>query len=354
MRIQWCSRARGDRGTPTRRTLGYAASKRAQLQGLCYAAKQRPSARRMDLLGAARRRLALGSLLHERLGAGSPVGQHRDMDVVVQTASYLVGLPPLAFSRLHPELLCGTTDAEGELGVLATATHHGDQSGGTAICSDCVLISTRSHYAEFFLLRGEYAAVGLVRPGWDPGGDERWASATEHAWSFTVWTGKRHHAGQRECWTEGEGRAREGDLIGLLLASGSLSVWKGGIRLGVLVDGLQGDWCWMVTLTGGTSVGIRSIPPECLHDRHAQLVAKSERSAGIAQARAAREAQQQLGEADQAMATGTRVRISGRGQGVVLGFERKRFGPNEFVVEFDGAEGATSQLPLKGKRWSVM
>lgn len=303
----------------------------------------------MDALAAARRRLALASLLHERLGSDAPVASAlRDMEVLRQGAELVVGVPPLFFVHSHPEILCGSTaDVSWDTSTthdgaedLATAEHTKGESGGTAVASAHVM-SRGTHYSEVHMLHGAYAAVGLARPGWDPADGERWASATAQGFSVKLWTGSIQHNGQQH---GSPVRAREGDVVALQLSfdestgHGRLSAWKDGAALGVICDGLDGEWCWAATLTGGCRVGIRSLSAESIGERQALQRTLAAARAAAAQAAADREKQQALGEADEPMLTGTRVYVGGKGVGIVFGFQRSRLGPNVHRISFAGAE----------------
>ena len=91
---------------------------------------------------------------------------------------------------------------------------------------------------------------GVIRPGWDVEGGVSAFGVDGHGHCFyqtldgACWPGNRN-------W-EGKQRAREqGDRIGMLLDldQGSMTVWKNGERLGVMVaEGLSGPLCWAVSL----------------------------------------------------------------------------------------------------------
>ena len=60
-------------------------------------------------------------------------------------------------------------------------------------------------------------------------------------------------------------RKSSGFELGLLLDldEGTLSIYKNGRRLGVMMRGLAGPYCWVVSITGSEEVTIKrgTIPP---------------------------------------------------------------------------------------------
>ena len=91
---------------------------------------------------------------------------------------------------------------------------------------------------------------------------ERWGTSDVNCCSY-------YCADGRCCWSswsdrgdeewEGMERFDEDGTIGLLLDldEGTLTVYKNGIRLGVMKGGLTGEYCWYTTMSGGFR-GIRS------------------------------------------------------------------------------------------------
>jgi hypothetical protein len=67
--------------------------------------------------------------------------------------------------------------------------------------------------------------------------------------------------------------------------------------------------------------------------------------------RIAGEQQRAIGEADQQMAGGTRLRVAGHGDGVYVGWSKKRIGANEHSVRFGGEVRA---LKLHDLEWQVL
>ena len=152
-----------------------------------------------------------------------------------------------------------------------------------------------------------------------------------------AWTGQCHHAGERRPWAQGSGRGREGSTLGLRLdmrpaEGGRLSVWEDGVELGTLCEQLEGEWCWMVTLTGGAEMEVTPYAMGAFDRRQTGAEAAAE----VTRARAAREEASVAGREDRAMRNGTRISVEGRGLGTVQGHEQSRFGANKYLVRFDG------------------
>jgi hypothetical protein len=115
-----------------------------------------------------------------------------------------------------------------------------------------VVMRAGRHYAVFTL--GESLPVcGVIRPDWDVEGGQhahhappRGDGCASHCF-FYAGSGVKF-PGNHE-W-EGMQSARMGDRVGLLLDldQGSMTVYKNGERLGVMVSGLSGEYCWAVVL----------------------------------------------------------------------------------------------------------
>lgn len=150
------------------------------------------------------------------------------------------------------------------------------------------------HYVTFTIVQRRYAGicVGIVRPlmnwelegleSFDPGQPrlfpEDWYDEYEYEWNGSIkccllTVG----ATVKKCWWhdweedygvddwEGSEGFHIGDEVGMLLdlEDGTLSVYRNGRRLGVMKDGLSGEYCWVSTLChNGDSVRIEkgSIP----------------------------------------------------------------------------------------------
>jgi hypothetical protein len=131
------------------------------------------------------------------------------------------------------------------------------------------------HYAKYTKLVGEGLYIGVMRPlnsldersyEWlNPFSDNNWMlhQVGNGQWSGSDIDACAYDNTDGECtwinWheesmlvTEWEGMetSGNGDVIGLLLDldEGNLSVYKNERRLGVMKDGLSGEYCWMVYL----------------------------------------------------------------------------------------------------------
>ena len=163
---------------------------------------------------------------------------------------------PLVFGRSHAAF----TMSEG----WAVATKDVGDGSWRGAASKAVMRSGR-HFASFTVVRGGAVMYGLVRPDWDV---EAEAQGGEHADGHCFY---RTYNGERlpsdSDWVGMEG-ADEGDRIGLLLNldQGSMTVWKNGVKLGVMrAEGLSGEYCWAVLMCHrGYSVRIESAPPPAM------------------------------------------------------------------------------------------
>jgi hypothetical protein len=225
------------------------------------------------LLQAAQLRLLLASLLHARLGARAAVVV-KDVDVVESIARFIRGCRPLAWTLARDTL---AIDVETSSVVMAQG---GDY--GTALCHGSPM-RDGLHYAEFELLSSHLVTLGVADMRFDPTGEERMATATEHGWGYRAWDGKHSHASTWSAW-EGMQPATCGDKVGLLMDcdSGQLSVFKNGEWLGLLKQGLGGprppgqqqrqELCWMAQLwVDGAAVRVRreERPPQRSREREA-------------------------------------------------------------------------------------
>ena len=117
------------------------------------------------------------------------------------------------------------------------------------------------HYA-LFTVHGRRILFGVIRPGWDVEGFESADYVDGHVFYDTA-SGRCWPAGIGD-WEGIDNAGKEGDQIGLLLDldKGSLTVYKNGGRLGVMVpSGLTGEYCWAVSLYDwGSSARIESAP----------------------------------------------------------------------------------------------
>ena len=135
-----------------------------------------------------------------------------------------------------------------------------EDDGYRAVASTAVMRSGL-HMTRFTVMDSDDLMFGVIRPGWDVEGGENAFGVDGHCFYST---------GDGECWCnpnahdwEGMQTANvQGDRVGMLLDldQGSMSIWKNGVKLGVMItEGLSGPYCWAVEmLEQGQSVRIES------------------------------------------------------------------------------------------------
>eukprot|EP01045_Picozoa_sp_COSAG04_P016469 COSAG04_NODE_1377_length_7013_cov_1.709141_6_plen_601_part_00 len=109
------------------------------------------------------------------------------------------------------------------------------------------------------------AVVGAARPTLDVDMEE--AMDSEDFWGVACNSGALLRHGVEKKFVSGEGvEFATGDVMGLLLDHGNLSVYKNGALAGLAMEGFTGDLCWAVILGhSGTTMSIASrTPPEPL------------------------------------------------------------------------------------------
>ena len=91
----------------------------------------------------------------------------------------------------------------------------------------------------------------------------RWGGGNVHCCSYNCSSGSRHWTnwddeGSSSTWQGREGLGGSGGTIGLLLDlnEGTLSVFKNGRLLGVMKDGLSGEYCWIVTFESPCTISM--------------------------------------------------------------------------------------------------
>ncbi|EJK61615.1 hypothetical protein THAOC_17866 [Thalassiosira oceanica] len=169
----------------------------------------------------------------------------------------------------------------------------GEDYRDSVAVSGSYVMSSGAHYAEF-LITGTSPCIGIVRPmpGLDAGAyqenfhllDNRfytdflaqrtddWGNSDVHACEYFCddggmrWTDWHDNRFDDE-W-EGRESCQSGDTFGMLLnlEEGTLTVYKNNRRLGVMMDGLSGPYCWYVslyksqTVTGTVSIKRGALP----------------------------------------------------------------------------------------------
>ena len=160
-----------------------------------------------------------------------------------------VGAPASAvFGRAHGSITLA------ENGAVATK---GEGGGGFRSAASMVVMRSGRHFAQFTVVEGNYMYFGVIRPGWGVAGVN---AMDEDGHCFYQTGGGRRHPGWIN-WGGMQGAREQGDRIGLLLDldQGSMTVWKGDEKLGVMVaEGLTGPLCWGVSLYRGGSARIGS------------------------------------------------------------------------------------------------
>ncbi len=113
------------------------------------------------------------------------------------------------------------------------------------IAASKVAMRSGRHFAQFTVVEG-HPMFGVIRPGWDVEGGEEAEDVDGHCF-YNTYRGRRFPGGID--W--GMQGAKQGDRIGMLLDldQGSMTVWKNGEKMGVMVaEGLIGPLCWAVAL----------------------------------------------------------------------------------------------------------
>lgn len=330
-----------------------------------------PPAGRLSPLQAAHLRLALSALLSARLTQSSWTWMVRDVDVVGMVAAQLATGVRLVFSRAAREL---TLSERGSL-VL----HPGSfvRCAAVAAQPSAVMHTGERHYVEYHIERYQAGrmVLGVAKGAFDPrvGG---WATASDQGWGFSARTGSLSHQGKRLAWASGRQEIlAEGDVLGLMLdlQAGSLTAFKNGVNLGVMVSsGLTGPLCWIAELAhGGDSVRILPVAVSAVERHNALMPERMSRLRAERRRRQEEHARQQLlGKADREMRVGTRVYIEAvrfnstaptkraalktasamalHGAGTYAGWTRNFVGRNDHWVRFD-AEDEVDSLAADGQ-----
>ena len=256
---------------------------------------------RSDLKVLSRALVACGPLRFTRAAAEIDIGDMRAPLVVsVQREPPAGERLAVASSTPSFELLGGTT-----------ATHNGNGNGWrSAICCDTpfdVFVGANArrggggHYAEFTILGGAVQddtvkmMVGIARKGTDPtaahdrdGATHAGNRSPKDADPFMIrcqdgrlWRGStsgglhcRHHSsgtGRHGTTTSRAAGFKVGDVIGLLLVSGTMTLYVNGERAGEVCNGVHGKMCWAVMLLQpGESVQIArgaTLPKDANHQQ---------------------------------------------------------------------------------------
>ena len=162
---------------------------------------------------------------------------------------------PLVFGRAHADF----TLSEG--GAVATKDLTGPDGYSWRAATSAAVMWSGRHFVQFTVAVVPVGSMlfGVIRPDHDVEGGADAFSVDGHCFYDTN-TGSRF-PGEND-WEGMQTADNQGDCIGMLLDldQGSMTVWKNGERLGVMVaEGLSGPFCWAVTLVySGTSARIES------------------------------------------------------------------------------------------------
>eukprot|EP01043_Picozoa_sp_COSAG02_P003191 COSAG02_NODE_76_length_41115_cov_60.967817_18_plen_300_part_00 len=126
-----------------------------------------------------------------------------------------------------------------------------DDDGWFRSAASMVVMRAGRHYAQF-TLGDSYPMCGVISPGWSVEEGQRAQHVDGHCFYYAGNGGLFLPAdGCIGSTWEGMQSARWGDRIGILLNldEGSMTVYKNGTRLGVMVSsGLRDEYCWAVVL----------------------------------------------------------------------------------------------------------
>ena len=124
-----------------------------------------------------------------------------------------------------------------------------------------MLLVHNRHYAQFTVMSGSDMFFGVIRPGWDVENGVGAHREDGHCF-YDTYDGRRFPAPSD--WEGKQAAKEQGDRIGMLLDldQGSMTVWKDGQQMGVMVaDWLTGPLCWAaVVAEPGDSARIESAP----------------------------------------------------------------------------------------------
>jgi hypothetical protein len=147
--------------------------------------------------------------------------------------------------------------------VAVSSTHPAGRCCYRPAISSPVLQADAEHYIEFTLPAGlDGVMLGLARAGFDPttpieaNGYVYGAYATGDGWMMEASSGNLYHDfinnPQAMNWVN-KGRFEASGEVAMLLRNGQLLVFVGGRLLGVMLDGLVGEYVWAADLTNQES-----------------------------------------------------------------------------------------------------
>ena len=163
--------------------------------------------------------------------------------------------PPLAWSSTHDAADCDACPTITTTDNINFYDHDTNTNANHGSITDHTAGTTTINNSKNTTIGAAYLHVyrGNMRTMWMP-------AVAGVAIYYTV-NGKRHPGAHN--W-EGMQTAKQGDRIGMLLDfdQGSMTVWKNGVRLGVMqAEGLSGPLCWVLSIfASGSSARIGSAP----------------------------------------------------------------------------------------------
>jgi hypothetical protein len=157
-----------------------------------------------------------------------------------------------------------------EDGAVATLSHPVGGCCYRPVVTGTVLQADGDSYAEFLTLDIDGVMVGLAHATFDPTVPITASSyiygayATPDGWMMEIPSGNFYHdmlgSGKDEPWVSGPSMEsiEAGQTIGMHLHAGRLSVYIGGEQVGVMCEGLVGEFVWAADLSDGHDVRIQS------------------------------------------------------------------------------------------------
>ena len=225
----------------------------------------------------------VGTWVSEKIFERNPELQReraQEMRLVVQLTAMEACLARQWWARAHPEV-----DITSERSALAQRTGKDSATRWATALARKPMNAEEDSYVEFTRIHGSYPYVGVARAdyasveegippepepepesvdedGFDPTKVDG-VHSTEHGWMYTCDYGNHYHEGENVAWVSGQGqRIEEGETVGLRLRQGSLIAYRCGVEVGVLCEGLRGQFVWAADLKdSGTSVRITGKPP---------------------------------------------------------------------------------------------
>ena len=115
------------------------------------------------------------------------------------------------------------------------------------------------HFAQF-TVNDKPLYIGVTSSSWDINQGGNIFNDVNHCFYFTHTGHYSKHNSHRNPW-RGMQRARNGDRIGMMLDfnNNTLSVFRNGIKLGIIANNMNKKYRWTVVLHNNASVSIKSV-----------------------------------------------------------------------------------------------